>query len=88
MATAIKEKQIVSGIKKIIAEKFGLNENEIRSDANFQDDLGVDSLDIIELHMAIEKEFKLKIEDEEAEKMKTINAVIELIEKKLSYQHY
>jgi len=76
------EKKINSRIKKIIAEKFGLNEDEIKDDANFQDDLGVDSLDIIELQMAIEKEFKIKIEDEETEKMITVHAVIELIEKK------
>ncbi|MBS1918484.1 MAG: acyl carrier protein [Bacteroidetes bacterium] len=87
MIITIEGKKVNSIIKKIIAEKFALDEDEIQDDANFQNDLGVDSLDIIELQIAIEKEFKIKIEDEEVEKMKTLSSIIDLIEKKSNYGH-
>lgn len=84
MITTSEENKIASRIKKIIAEKFALNEDEIKNNAHFQDDLGIDSLDILELQMEVEKEFDIKIEDEETEKMVTVNAIIGLIEKKSS----
>lgn len=59
-------------IKEIIAEQLGLSENEVRNEANFLEDLGADSLDIVELIMAMEEEFEIEIPDEDAEKILTV----------------
>ncbi|MBA5850498.1 acyl carrier protein [Clostridium sp. cel8] len=70
---------IFEKIKKIIAEQLGIDENEIKLDSSFVDDLGADSLDIVELIMALETEFDLEIPDEEAEKISTVEDVVEYI---------
>ncbi|HID15609.1 MAG TPA: acyl carrier protein [Candidatus Atribacteria bacterium] len=72
-----------SRIKKIIAERLSLSEDEIRMDSSFLDDLGADSLDIVELIMAFEEEFDLKIPDEEAEKIETVKDVVDYIQSHL-----
>ena len=69
-------------VKKIIAEQLGVNEGEIKNDSSFVDDLGADSLDIVELVMAFEEAFDLDIPDEEAEKIKTVKDAIDYIESK------
>jgi len=74
---------IYSRIKKIIAERLSLSEDEIRMDSSFLDDLGADSLDIVELIMAFEEEFDLKIPDEEAEKIETVKDVVDYIQSHL-----
>ena len=66
-------------VKKIVAEQLGVNESEIKSESSFVDDLGADSLDTVELVMALEEEFETEIPDEEAEKIKTVNDVVEYI---------
>jgi len=66
-------------VKKIVAEQLGLAEKEIATDASFVDDLGADSLDTVELVMALEEEFGMEIPDEEAEKITTIQQAIEYI---------
>ena len=66
-------------VKEIVAEQLGRDENEVTSEASFIDDLGADSLDIVELVMAMEDEFGIEIPDEEAEKIKTVKDVIEYI---------
>jgi acyl carrier protein len=66
-------------VKEIVAEQLGKNANEVTSEASFIDDLGADSLDIVELVMAMEDEFGIEIPDEEAEKIKTVKDVIEYI---------
>ena len=60
-------------VKKIVAEQLGVNEAEIKNESSFLDDLGADSLDMVELVMALEDEFETEIPDEEAEKITTCN---------------
>jgi acyl carrier protein len=66
-------------VKEIVAEQLGKDANEIAANASFIDDLGADSLDIVELVMKMEEEFGIEIPDEEAEKIKTVNDVVEYI---------
>jgi acyl carrier protein len=63
-------------IKQIIVEQLGVDEAEVTASASFQDDLGADSLDIVELVMAFEEAFDVEIPDEDAEKIKTVNDAI------------
>ncbi len=74
---------IYSRVKKIIAERLSLDEDEVRMDSSFLDDLGADSLDIVELIMAFEEEFDLKIPDDEAEKIETVKDVVDYIQSHL-----
>ena len=69
-------------IKSIIAEQLGVKPEEVTSKASFVDDLGADSLDTVELIMALEEEFNIEIPDEDAEKMKTVGEVVKYIEEK------
>jgi len=66
-------------VKEIVAEQLGKEEAEVKSDSSFIDDLGADSLDIVELVMAMEDEFGIEIPDEDAEKIKTVKDVVEYI---------
>ena len=69
-------------IKSIIAEQLGVNPEEVTPEASFIDDLGADSLDTVELIMALEEEFNVEIPDEDAEKMQTVGDAIKYIESK------
>ncbi len=69
-------------IKQIIAEQLGLNEEEIVDGASLLDDLGADSLDIVELVMAMEEEFEMEIPDEDAEKIVTVKDVIDYVKRR------
>jgi acyl carrier protein len=69
-------------IKQIIAEQLGLNEDEILDEASLIDDLGADSLDIVELVMAMEEEFEMEIPDEDAEKISTVKDVVDYVKKR------
>jgi len=66
-------------IKKIVVEQLGVEEDEIQKESSFIDDLGADSLDIVELIMALEEEFDLEIPDTEAEKITTVGDVVDYI---------
>lgn len=66
-------------VKEIIVDQLGVEEEEVVLEASFIDDLGADSLDIVELIMAFEEEFDIEIPDEEAEKIKTVNDVVEYL---------
>jgi acyl carrier protein len=66
-------------VRGIIAEQLGLKADEIKNDASFVDDLGADSLDTVELVMALEEEFETEIPDEEAEKITTVQHAIDYI---------
>lgn len=66
-------------VKKIVAEQLGVNESEIKTESSFVDDLGADSLDTVELVMALEEEFECEIPDEEAEKITTVQQAIDYI---------
>lgn len=76
---AMKESEIFEKIKDIIVEQLGVDEEEVTPAASFVDDLGADSLDIVELVMALEEEFDLDIPDEEAEKISTVSSAVEYI---------
>lgn len=67
-------------VKAIIVEQLGVDEDEVSLDASFTDDLGADSLDIVELVMAFEEEFGIEIPDEEAEKISNVREAVEYIE--------
>ncbi len=66
-------------VKKIFVEQLGVKEEEVKNEASFIEDLGADSLDVVELIMALEEEFDTEIPDEEAEKISTVQAAIDYI---------
>ncbi|MDH3419583.1 MAG: acyl carrier protein [Gammaproteobacteria bacterium] len=66
-------------VRAIIAEQLGIKTDEIKNDASFVDDLGADSLDTVELVMALEEEFETEIPDEEAEKITTVQNAIDYV---------
>lgn len=67
-------------VKHIIVEQLGVDEQEVRPGATFVDDLGADSLDVVELVMALEEEFGLEISDEDAEKLSSVEQAVEYIQ--------
>jgi acyl carrier protein len=71
-------------VKAIIAEQLGVKPEEVTSDASFIDDLGADSLDTVELVMALEEEFGIEIPDEDAEKMSKVSDAVKYIEEKVA----
>ena len=66
-------------VKNIVAEQLGVKEEEVKNESSFVDDLGADSLDTVELVMALEEEFETEIPDEEAEKITTVQQAIDYI---------
>ena len=66
-------------VKHIIVEQLGVDEDEVKPNASFVDDLGADSLDVVELVMALEEEFSLEISDEDAEKLTTVEQAVSYI---------
>lgn len=71
-------------IKEIIVENIGCDESEVTMEANLSDDLGMDSLDAVELNMGIEEELGVKIEDEDIAKLATVGDIVKYIEDKLA----
>ena len=71
-------------VRKIVAEQLGVKEEEVKAEASFVDDLGADSLDTVELVMALEEEFETEIPDEEAEKITTVQLAIDYINNNFS----
>jgi len=67
-------------VKSIIVEQLGVEEDEVKDDAKFIDDLGADSLDTVELVMALEEEFSIEISDDDAEKIMTVQDAIAYVE--------
>jgi acyl carrier protein len=70
---------VAERVKKIVVEQLGVNEDEVTEESSFVDDLGADSLDTVELVMALEEEFECEIPDEEAEKITTIRQAIDYV---------
>ena len=71
-------------VRKIVAEQLGVKDDEVRNEASFVDDLGADSLDTVELVMALEEEFETETPDEEAEKITTVQLAISYINENLA----
>ena len=70
---------IAKRVKEIVAEQLGVEESQVVPEASFMDDLGADSLDTVELVMALEEEFDIEIPDDAAEKIQSVNDAIEYI---------
>nr|YP_009739109.1 Acyl carrier protein [Palmaria decipiens]QIC19548.1 Acyl carrier protein [Palmaria decipiens] len=75
---------IFNRVQGIVAQQLGVEPDQVTKEANFADDLGADSLDTVELVMAIEEEFEIQIPDEDAEKIANLGQAIEFIEKAIS----
>ncbi|MEX2414848.1 MAG: acyl carrier protein [Paenibacillaceae bacterium] len=71
---------VVDRVKKIVVDRLGVEEAEVTLEASFKDDLGADSLDVVELVMELEDEFDIEISDEDAEKVTTVGEVVKYIE--------
>lgn len=73
---------ILEKVKEILVDELDLEEGEIKLESNLQDDLGADSLDVVELVMALEEEFDMEIPDEETANIKTVQDIVNFIESK------
>ena len=74
--------EIPAKVKEVIVEQLGVDPEKVKPEASFIDDLGADSLDIVELVMAMEESFEIEIPDEEAEKLKTVQNVVDYLKAK------
>lgn len=74
--------EILTKLKPVIAEQLGVDEADVKEDASFTEDLNADSLDLVEMIMSLEEQFKLQISDEDAEKITTVGEAVEYI-----YEH-
>ncbi len=72
--------EVESRVREIISEQLGVAANEVTPEASFIEDLGADSLDIVELVMALEEEYGMEISDEDAEKIRTVKDVVDYIQ--------
>jgi acyl carrier protein len=70
---------IAERVKQIVAEQLGVDEDQVTNEASFMEDLGADSLDTVELVMALEEEFDIEISDEDAEKIQTVQDAVDYI---------
>lgn len=78
------QEKIFEKVQKIVAEQLGVDASEVKPEANFANDLGADSLDTVELVMALEEEFDIEIPDEEAEKILTVQQAVDFINGKVA----
>jgi acyl carrier protein len=72
---------IFDEVKEVVVEQLNVNPDEVKLEADFVEDLGADSLDVVELVMALEEKFEIEIPDEDAENIKTVKDVVDYIEK-------
>ena len=75
----MEENQAFEQVKKVVVEQLGVSEAEVKKEASYVDDLGADSLDTVELVMALEEAFGVEIPDEEAEKIKTVGDTVKYV---------
>jgi acyl carrier protein len=80
----VKQMAVLDDVKKIVVDRLGVDASQVTMEASFIEDLGADSLDTVELVMALEEKFGLEIPDEEAEKITKVGLAVEYIEKKLA----
>lgn len=73
---------LIDDIKEVVVEQLSVNADEIKPDSKFVEDLGADSLDVVELVMALEEKFDIEIPDDEAEKIQTVQDVVDYIQSK------
>jgi acyl carrier protein len=81
---ALSEDQVYDKVKSVIVEQLGVSEDEVKKEASFTEDLGADSLDTVELVMALEEEFGTEIADEDAEKLTSVGLTVDYIKNHLS----
>jgi len=79
MRMALTEDQVFEKVKGVVVEQLGVSDSEVTTDANFIEDLGADSLDTVELVMALEEEFDTEIPDDAAEKLQTVGSAVKYI---------
>lgn len=77
--SSVSKEEILVKLKPIVAEQLGVDEADVTSDASFTDDLNADSLDLVEMIMSLEEQFNIKISDEDAEKITTVNEAVDYI---------
>ena len=75
---------VLERVTKVIVDRLGVDESEVKLEASFRDDLGADSLDVVELVMEFEDEFDMEISDEDAENISTVGSAVSYIESKQS----
>lgn len=75
---------VLERVTKVIVDRLGVDESEVKLEASFRDDLGADSLDVVELVMELEDEFDMEISDEDAENISTVGSAVSYIESKQS----
>lgn len=73
---------VLERVTKVIVDRLGVDESEVKLEASFRDDLGADSLDVVELVMELEDEFDMEISDEDAENISTVGSAVSYIESK------
>lgn len=83
MVSSMTEQEIFDKVKKVTVEELGVKEEEVVSTASFQEDLGADSLDVVELVMALEEEFGIDIPDDDVNNLKTVQSAVDYIKSKL-----
>jgi acyl carrier protein len=76
--------EIFEKVKKIVVDQLEVEEKQVKPEASFADDLGADSLDVVELVMALEEEFEIEIPDEAAEKISTVQAAVDYIDSQVA----
>lgn len=82
----MKMEEVQKKLKEIVMDRLNAEEDQIKPEASFVEDLGADSLDIVELIMGIEEEFDIEIPDEDAEKLTTVGEALEYVKKKLNVE--
>jgi len=75
----MEDSQVFDSVKKVVVEQLGVSESEVKRESSYVDDLGADSLDTVELVMALEESFGMEIPDEEAEKIKTVGDTVSYV---------
>ncbi len=83
MVSSMTEQEIFDKVKKVTVEELGVKEEEVVPTASFQEDLGADSLDVVELVMALEEEFGIDIPDDDVNNLKTVQSAVDYIKSKL-----